>query len=132
MILYLDQERSIGPNSVVGQRRGGDLNENLARELLELHTLGAGSGYSQDDVRQMAELLTGLGFDRDGQLAFRPNNAEPGGETILGTLYGGEAQARLADIRTASQRKDRRSLPVRSSRTRPCRSYGRTLAGNRW
>ena len=101
MILYLDQERSIGPNSVVGQRRGGDLNENLARELLELHTLGAGSGYSQDDVRQMAELLTGLGLDRDGQLAFRPNNAEPGGETILGTLYGSEAQARLADIRAA-------------------------------
>jgi uncharacterized protein (DUF1800 family) len=101
MVLYLDQERSYGPNSLTGQRRGASLNENLARELLELHTVGADGGYTQDDVRQMAELLTGLGVTRGGALAFRPNNAEPGAETVMGNSYGGDGQARLADIRAA-------------------------------
>lgn len=59
MLSYLDQGASVGPNSPVG-RKGGGLNENLARELIELHTLGVGSGYAQDDVRQLAELLTGV------------------------------------------------------------------------
>jgi uncharacterized protein (DUF1800 family) len=101
MLLYLDQERSFGPNSVTGQRRGASLNENLARELLELHTVGAGGGYTQTDVRQMAELLTGLGITSEGALAFRPNNAEPGAETVLGQSYGGDGPATLSDIRAA-------------------------------
>lgn len=103
MVLYLDQERSYGPNSVAGQRRGVGLNENLARELLELHTLGADGGYTQTDVQQMAELLTGLGITGEGSLAFRPNNAEPGAETVLGQSYGGGDPAALSDIRAALQ-----------------------------
>src|SRR5262249_21882703 len=67
------------------------LNENLARELLELHTLGAGSGYTQADVRATANLLTGMTVDSATGLAcFRPALSEPGRQTILGKSYGGE------------------------------------------
>ena len=66
MILYLDNQRSIGPNSTLGKRanrRKRDqqfgLNENLAREILELHTLGVDGGYSQDDVTTFAKVITG-------------------------------------------------------------------------
>jgi len=62
MLVYLDQNSSIGPNSMAGLDRNKGLNENLAREILELHTLGVGSGYSQVDVTQFAELLTGIRF----------------------------------------------------------------------
>ena len=99
MLAYLDQTRSVGPNS----RRGGPgvgLNENLARELLELHTLGVGGSYTQGDVRQLAELLTGLGIDKDGVMRFRVNFAEPGSETVLGRDYGG-GRADIADIEAA-------------------------------
>ncbi len=89
MLLYLDQSRSVGPNSPVGQRRDVGLNENLAREILELHTLGVGSGYTQNDVRQFAELLTGLNIGPEG-FRFNPRAAEPGPETILGKSYGGD------------------------------------------
>lgn len=90
MLVYLDQERSVGPRSPIGTARGLGLNENLAREILELHTLGADADYRQRDVRQFAELLTGLSIDRRaGETAFRPNWAEPGAETVLGRRYGG-------------------------------------------
>lgn len=59
MLLYLDNAQSIGPNSKAGQRRGKGLNENLAREILELHTLGVNGGYSQDDVLALAKIITG-------------------------------------------------------------------------
>jgi len=103
MILYLDQERSIGPNSRNGLNSGRGLNENLARELLELHTLGVNSGYTQRDVRQMAELLTGIGLRRGREMVFRPGNAEPGPEEVLGTSYGGADPASLDDVRAALQ-----------------------------
>ncbi len=89
MLLYLDQVSSVGPNSAVGRKRGAGLNENLARELLELHTLGVGAPYTQDDVRQMAELLTGLTFSPRRGFVFRPEMAEPGAKRILGKRYGG-------------------------------------------
>jgi len=89
MLIYLDQVLSVGPNSEAGKARRRGLNENLARELIELHTLGVGASYTQDDVRQLAELLTGLAVDdRKGQV-FRPELAEPGPETVLGTAYPG-------------------------------------------
>ena len=70
----------------------------LAREVLELHTLGVGAGYRQEDISQFAELLTGLSFDRtEGEMTFRRNWAEPGSETVLGRTYGGE-RAELGDI----------------------------------
>ena len=88
MLLYLDQNASTGPNSVVGIAKGRGLNENLAREVLELHTLGVGGGYSQNDVREFAELLTGLRISKDG-VGFNPTFAEPGEETVLGEVFGG-------------------------------------------
>lgn len=97
MLLYLDQAQSVGPSSRAA--KGGDrgLNENLAREVLELHTLGVASTYTQTDVRQLAELFTGLSARyRDG-FVFLPRQAEPGAETVLGKDYGGDAP-RLADI----------------------------------
>ncbi|MEL6585616.1 MAG: DUF1800 domain-containing protein [Pseudomonadota bacterium] len=88
MVAYLDQRGSTGPNSPQG-RRGRGLNENLARELLELHTLGVGAAYGQSDVRQLAELLSGLSITKAGQKTFQPNRAEPGPEEVLGRSYGG-------------------------------------------
>ncbi|MFN3825041.1 MAG: DUF1800 family protein [Pseudorhodobacter sp.] len=90
MLVYLDQVASVGPGSVFGRRRGRGLNENLAREVIELHSLGVGAGYSQQDVRQMAKLLTGLDATAEEGLVFRANRAEPGAETVLGRVYGGE------------------------------------------
>lgn len=93
MLRYLDQSRSIGPNSRRGQREGGGLNENLARELLELHTMGVDAAYSQDDVRQLAELLTGLTYDERRGYAFNARMAEPGPEVVLGKTYDGKGEA---------------------------------------
>lgn len=59
MLVYLDAARSIGPSTQAAQRRDGGLNENLAREILELHTMGVGSGYSQADIIEFAKALTG-------------------------------------------------------------------------
>ena len=59
MLFYLDQAASMGPNSVAGINRTRGLNENLAREILELHTLGVRTGYTQDDVIRFANVLTG-------------------------------------------------------------------------
>ncbi len=98
MLTYLDQSASVGPNSRLGKRRGAGLNENLARELMELHTLGVGASYTQDDVRQLAELLTGLSFRPGKGFVFNPLMAEPGAETVLGKRYGGKGRARLEDI----------------------------------
>lgn len=98
MLVYLDQVSSFGPHSPAGRRRGKGLNENLARELLELHTLGVGAPYTQDDVRQMAELLTGLTYHPSrGGFVFQPQRAEPGAEVVLGRSYGG-GRPRLDDI----------------------------------
>ncbi|MBM1220034.1 DUF1800 domain-containing protein [Ponticoccus sp. SC2-23] len=90
MLIYLDQVRSVGPNSPVA-RDGRGLNENLAREVLELHTLGVDGPYGQADVRQLAELFTGLSWGADRGFWFRPRFAEPGAETVLGVTYGSEA-----------------------------------------
>ncbi|MEM9249408.1 MAG: DUF1800 domain-containing protein [Pseudomonadota bacterium] len=89
MVLYLGQASSIGPNSRMGREnpdRG--LNENLAREVLELHTLGVDGAYAQADVRQLAELLAGLIVPQDGTLRFAPHRGEPGPEQVLGRRYG--------------------------------------------
>ncbi len=91
MLLYLDQINSVGPNTNFGKRRGRGLNENLAREMIELHSLGADAGYSQQDVRQLAELLTGLTFSQIDGLRYDKNRAEPGPEQILGREYTGES-----------------------------------------
>jgi uncharacterized protein (DUF1800 family) len=98
MLLYLDQSVSVGPDSGVGQGLGRGLNENLAREMMELHTLGVGDSYTQTDVREAAELLTGLTIDRSRAFVFRPALAQPGPERVLGKDYGSQGPARLEDI----------------------------------
>jgi len=102
MLLYLDNTRSVGPNSAVGRRRGTtSVNENLAREVLELHTLGAGGGYTQDDVIALAETLTGWlgGFERQGNGAiFNERIHEFGPRTILGKTYEVEGPAQLEAV----------------------------------
>jgi uncharacterized protein (DUF1800 family) len=118
MLLYLDQARSTGPNSPVGRRaderqqnRQG-FNENLAREILELHTLGVRSGYTQEDVTEFARALTGWTLPGDevfdgAMVTFRfvPALHEPGARKVLGRSYAdnGEQQARaiLHDLATA-------------------------------
>jgi len=95
MLLYLDNAQSIGPDSPAGLRRGKGLNENLARELMELHTLGVDGGYGQADVEQLARVLTGWSVDPEsGGFRFAPRLHEPGPKTVLGRVFtnGGEAE----------------------------------------
>jgi|SRR5579862_8794655 len=103
MLLYLDNARSIGPGSVAGLRRGKGLNENLAREILELHTLGVRTGYSQADVTNFAKVITGwslvpprLDPINGGVFMFNERLHEPGAQTVLGRTYaeGGFEQGR--------------------------------------
>ena len=110
MLLYLDQAQSIGPAASPAcargerQQRARGLNENLAREILELHTLGVRSGYTQDDVTEFARALTGWTLPGDdwplqpaaNTFRFVPALHEPGARTVLGRSYadGGEQQAR--------------------------------------
>lgn len=98
MLSYLDQNSSLGLMSQAGLARSGGLNENLARELLELHTMGVGARFTQEDVTQFAELLTGLSFNVKNGFRFRPQRAEPGAELVLGKRYGGDGRASAKDI----------------------------------
>lgn len=90
MLIYLDQTRSLGPQSAAAKRGGGGLNENLGRELIELHTLGAEGPYGQGDVRSAALVLTGLTVQRKAmKTTFREARAEPGELQVLNTAYDG-------------------------------------------
>lgn len=87
MLMYLDNWTSIGPRSPVGLATGRGLNENLARECLELHTLSPASGYTQDDVTSFARVITGWTVDfarAEPGFAFNPAAHEPGEKTVLG------------------------------------------------
>lgn len=109
MLLYLDNAQSVGPDSRVGQRRDKGLNENLAREALELHTVGVDGGYTQADVTAFANVLTGwtvmpqkLDRARAGEFTFLNPIHEGMAQTVLGRRYAedGEAQglAVFADL----------------------------------
>ena len=87
MLSYLDQSSSVGPNSHFGKNQGKGLNENLAREVIELHSMGVGANYSQTDVTEMAKILAGLTVTPDLQTAFQPRRAEPGPRELLGKTY---------------------------------------------
>lgn len=102
MLHYLDQQLSVGPHSDKAARMGAKagLNENLAREVMELHTLGVGGPYTQGDVRELAELFTGMIYTAKDGFKFKKDMAEPGAETVLGVSYGG-GKPNLADIRAA-------------------------------
>jgi uncharacterized protein (DUF1800 family) len=94
MLLYLDNAQSIGPDSVAGVNREKGLNENLAREILELHTLGVRTVYSQDDVTSFAKVLTGWTLLQQasdpvhgGEFVFNKLMHEPGPQTVVGKVY---------------------------------------------
>jgi len=93
MLIYLDQAQSTGPQSAAATNRKKGLNENLGRELIELHTMGAGSGYTQTDVRSAALVLTGMTVDDHYEMMFRPRMAEPGEIKVLGVNYGGDPRS---------------------------------------
>ncbi|MCK1647583.1 DUF1800 family protein [Bradyrhizobium sp. 154] len=109
MLFFLDNQQSLGPDSRAGQNRKRGLNENLAREIMELHTLSVGGGYTQDDVTSLARIITGWTFaGRQGQLGapgsfvFNVNAHQPGPQILLGKTYGqaglAQGEAALADL----------------------------------
>jgi uncharacterized protein (DUF1800 family) len=94
MLVYLDNTASLGPNSVAGINRSRGLNENLAREILELHTLGVRAGYTQEDVIAFAKVLTGWTMipaadnpEHGGGFTFNRRLHEPGPQSVLGRTY---------------------------------------------
>ncbi len=96
MLTYLDQKKSIRPNSPAGKDKTKEkgLNENLGRELLELHTLGVNGGYNQSDVRAASNVLTGLRIDnRTAEVTFRQRFAEPGPHKVMGMSIGGKERS---------------------------------------
>ena len=116
MLLYLDNARSIGPDSAaarVAATRGRQLglNENLGREILELHTLGVNGGYTQQDVQSLAAIITGwslgggagrLRGGEPGKFHFREAFHQPGAKLLLGRRYAddgvGQGRAALRDL----------------------------------
>jgi uncharacterized protein (DUF1800 family) len=108
MLFYLDNVQSMGANSTAGITRDKGLNENLAREILELHTLGVRSGYTQADVTSFANVITGWTWLRPeepihgGEFAFVRRLHEPGAKAVLGKFYPdtgvGQGRAVLADL----------------------------------
>ena len=132
MLLYLDNQQSIGPNSLIARqasRRGRDLglNENLGREILELHTLGVDGQYTQVDVQALAAMLTGWSIGGDtgrlrggepGKFFFRAAFHEPGARTLLGKSYPEDdvrqGEAALRDL--ALHPRAARHLAVKLSR----------------
>jgi uncharacterized protein (DUF1800 family) len=109
MLFFLDNQQSLGPDSRAGINRHRGLNENLAREIMELHTLGVNGGYTQQDVTSFAQIITGWTFagrqgliGTPGTFVFNANAHEPGAQRVLGKVYeaNGVAQgeAVLSDI----------------------------------
>jgi uncharacterized protein (DUF1800 family) len=139
MLMYLDQWHSIGPDSQAakwaakrrGQKRG--INENLAREIMELHTLGVDGGYSQGDVTELARALTGWtvaglvkgpaaralnGNAATGSFNFAELVHQPGDRIIMGRRYGqqGEGQARASLLDLAAHPSTARHLATKLAR----------------
>jgi uncharacterized protein (DUF1800 family) len=124
MIAFLDNQYSVGKDSMAARlasrRFGPDLNaanrqfginENLAREILELHTLGVNGGYSQADVTSFAQVITGwsigggkgrLAGGEPGRFYFRDNLHQPGPKAVMGKTYSEQGvrqgEAVLADL----------------------------------
>ena len=147
MIVYLDNWLSIGPNSIAAQRPGRarrlpgggrptGINENLAREILELHTLGVNGGYSQTDVQALAAIITGWTYERprlrdlvSEEVAttsgpelfeFDADAHEPGSKTLLGRAY---AQDGMAQGETALRDIAHHASTARFIATKLCRYY---------
>jgi uncharacterized protein (DUF1800 family) len=112
MLLYLDNAGSVGPDSPAGQHSHRGLNENLARECLELHTVSPASGYTQADVTNLAQLLTGWSIDLNADppgYRFRPFAHQPGAQLVMGQRFppgeeGGIAALRFLAVHPATFR----------------------------
>lgn len=98
MLIYLDNARSFGENSKVGMDKKVGLNENFAREILELHTLGVNGGYTQKDVNELAKIISGWSFDASNNneriygldpvsFKFKAGGHEPGNKVLLGRVF---------------------------------------------
>ncbi len=109
MLAYLNNNVSVGPDSPLGKRLKRGINENHAREIMELHTIGVNGGYTQADVIALAKILTGWTFAYDtrgdteaGSFVFRAAAHEPGPQTVMGKVYDqpGELQgiAAIGDL----------------------------------
>lgn len=126
MLIFLDNAASVGPNSRAGRRVGRGLNENHAREILELHTLGVDGGYDQADVEAFARILTGWTVGRPrihtsdqlDQAIFDPRLHEPGAQTLLGRRFSGDGpdKARGALRYLAEQPQTRRFISTKLAR----------------
>ena len=130
MILYLDQAQSFGPDTIAARymSRGGKtggLNENLAREILELHTVGVDGGYAQEDVTEFARAMTGwsIGWngeakEQQGRFVFRANGHQSGPRTVMGKRYppGGPDQAAAIMHDLALHPKTARHIAVKLAR----------------
>jgi len=102
MLLYLDNTGSIGPNSLAGTRTHRGLNENLARECLELHTVSPAAGYTQADVTAFANVLTGWSIDLQTEppgFRFRPGAHEPGEQIVLQQHFAPSEAGGVAALR---------------------------------
>jgi uncharacterized protein (DUF1800 family) len=136
MLVFLNQVQSVGPDSefaeITRKRKLRGINENLAREIMELHTLGARTGYTQADVIEFAKALTGwtvpgfagsppprvLGDAREGEFVFVDALHEPGTRTIMGKAYPqqGEAQARAILLDLAASPATARHISTKLAR----------------
>jgi uncharacterized protein (DUF1800 family) len=131
MMIYLDNSESMGPDSPAAEhakknnsknKKDEGLNENYARELMELHTLGVNGGYTQADVTQVARILTGWTVNqpqRGGDFQFNENRHEPGTKKVMGTKFKddgereGEALMHFLATRPATAQFISRKLAIR-------------------
>lgn len=101
MLFYLDNWRNTDPNSQGARGQFQGLNENYARELLELHTLGVDGGYTQQDVVSLARILTGWGISNNGAQGdgtgfyFNPKRHDFGDKVLLGTTIKGSGEGEV-------------------------------------
>jgi uncharacterized protein (DUF1800 family) len=142
MLLYLDNARSVGPDSPLGRRiamhlerngdmgkgKAGGLNENLGREAMELHTVGVGAGYTQADVTEFSRALTGwsVPYPRDfangrrpkSAFVFRANAHEPRARHVMGRTFpeGGFEQGKAVLEFLARQPATARHLSLKLAR----------------
>jgi uncharacterized protein (DUF1800 family) len=94
MMNYLNLQQAIGPGSAAGKKSKKGLNENLGREILELHSLGVQGGYSQQDVAALSRLLTGWRYNTiTGEVTFDVRRAEPAPKKLLNQSIGGAVAA---------------------------------------
>jgi uncharacterized protein (DUF1800 family) len=102
MLFYLDNAGSVGPDSPAGLRSHRGLNENLARECLELHTVSPAAGYTQADVTAFARILTGWSVEaKKDPLGFRYRSEthQPGPQMLMGQRFDGQEEAGVSALR---------------------------------